>query len=108
MLSAAAMSAARASRSAPASARPSSAVDGCVPLISASPSFGAERDRLQPGARERLRRLQRTSSDGVARLVAEHRFAFADRAPARGAPAAPDRRSRRPTRATAPPDARRD
>ena len=35
------MSAVRASCSAPASARPSSAVDACVPLMSASPSFGA-------------------------------------------------------------------
>ena len=39
MLSAAAMSAARASRSAPASASPRSAVDGCVPLMRARPSL---------------------------------------------------------------------
>ena len=51
---AAAMSAARASarrRRAPA---PSTAVDGCVPLISARPSFGAERDRREAGAPQRL------------------------------------------------------
>ncbi len=48
------MSAARATCSAPASASASTAVDGWVPLISASPSFGAESDRRQPGARERV------------------------------------------------------
>ena len=81
--SAAAMSAARASRSAPASASASTAVDGCVPLISASPSFGAERDRRQPGARERLR-ARRSRSRRVARrssaldVVCVASLAFAD------------------------------
>ena len=48
MLSAAAMSAARASRCAAASASPSSAVDACVPLMSASPSFGPSVAGVRP------------------------------------------------------------
>ena len=44
------MSAARDTCSAAASASARTAVDGWVPLISASPSFGARADRLQPGA----------------------------------------------------------
>ena len=51
-ISAAAMSAARASRSAPSSASAATAVDGCVPLISASPSLASERRpaRARPAA----------------------------------------------------------
>ena len=42
------MSAARASRSAATSARASTAVDACVPLMSARPSFGASRTGASP------------------------------------------------------------
>ena len=46
--SAAAISAARASRSAPRAASAATAVDGCVPLMSASPSFGASVTGVKP------------------------------------------------------------
>ena len=52
--SAAATSAARASRSAPATASAATAVDGCVPLMSASPSFGPSVTGDSPARRERL------------------------------------------------------
>ena len=55
MVSAAMMSAARASRSAPASASASTAADACVPLMSARPSLGAEHDRRQPRRGQRVR-----------------------------------------------------
>ncbi len=70
--SAAAMSAARASRSAPASASAATAVDGCVPLISARPSFGPSVDRLEAGG------VERVASGHDARIVADRRVAFAD------------------------------
>ena len=69
--SAAATSAARASRSAPASASAATAVDTCVPLISARPSFGAERHGCEAG-RARARRAA-----GV-RCVSVPHLAFAD------------------------------
>ena len=85
------MSAARARRSAPASASARTAVDGCVPLMSASPSFGRERDGREPGARAaRLR-------PGRARhAVPASRLRRRGRAP--GGRAARGRRSRRPIR----------
>ena len=69
--SAAAMSAARASRSAPASASAATAVDTCVPLISASPSFGPSATGARPAARERVAR------PACARVAVPH-LAFAD------------------------------
>ena len=58
--SAAAMSAARASRSAPRAASAATAVDGCVPLMSASPSFGSSVTGSSPAARERVARRTAT------------------------------------------------
>ena len=86
MLSAAAISAARASRSAPASARPSSAVDGCVPLMSARPSFGASDAGARPARASAL-------APG-SRVAVVPGFAFADQHQRRDAPAARGRRWR--------------
>ena len=57
---AAAMSAARARRAAASTASASTAALACVPLISARPSLGRERDRPQAGAREGVGARQRS------------------------------------------------
>ena len=67
------MSAARPSRSAPASASAATAVDGCVPLMSASPSFGASVTGCKAGP------CQRVASRKHRRImITKRRFAFAD------------------------------
>ena len=68
--SAAATSAARASRSASASASASTAADGCVPLMSARPSFGSSAIGVE------RRRPQRLGAGQP--CAADHRLAFAD------------------------------
>ena len=82
-------------RAAPA---PATAVDGCVPLISASPSFGAERDR----ASGRRARSASAPLDARAGVVADRSPRPRRSAPAPDARAARDRRSRRPSRGSAP------
>ena len=91
---------ARAARRRAAPAR-ATAVDGCVPLMRARPSFGPSVDRRQ------ARRVERVAArDGLGR---RRRASLRPRRPARApdARAARDRRSRRPSRATARADGRR-
>ena len=68
------MSAARASCSAAASASASTAVDGCVPLISARPSFGPSVIGASPAPRERLGAAKHRTARGYR----FERLAFAD------------------------------
>ena len=87
--------------SAAASASASTAVDGCVPLISASPSFAPSGTGCQPGA------LASASAPCDSAHVVRSSPRPRRSAPARGGRAAPGRRWRRPSRATARRDARR-
>ena len=75
----------------------STAVEGWVPLISASPSFGSETNRSRPRGERTARRARSSRPSRALRRSA----------PARGGRAARGRRSRRPSRATARADARR-
>ena len=72
-----------ASRSAPASASASTAVETCVPLISARPSFGAERDRREPGRGERVarRRASRRPTTSPSPISTSARCASGARSP---------------------------
>ena len=83
--------------SAPASASASTAVDGCVPLMSASPSFGRERASGASGPR-RDRERDAAPRHRVAARGRRRQPRLRRSARARGARAARGRRSRRPIR----------